>query len=1694
MENNGQGSAMEGRPTDEFDADDLEADNAMMQTSEGLMSIVRRDCVSPELSTERRRMMEFIPDDTSNLFQPVRTLNFSDTDVTHDDDSITQDEGNQNGGSQFEEVHDEPGSTTTGSNLIDLEWMEEGNENQNMRIIEGHDSSPLEVVRSSVMVSYVGVSQQHMSPSGHGSVMSQSPLPPQSRQDQSLSQTSQQFNQSLVSQTAFSPLKEDMNMSGRGSPTLSDSLDERDAENGQYGGRRPQRDADVHHYPSFSGTGPPMSVGHDYHGNDGMHRNVTVNIPYSSHQQSFDERALVNSNNNKENVSPRVNISPSFTSNISTANQGPRSDQEFDRSQQLQEFDNPEVQVIAGGLATWEDAGNDAENNVHVGSNSLMRCAVVGHSVAPSTRGGRSSDSQPRLASQGMAAPCPRLVRTEQRQATHGLAGQTGTGRGNAGRLTHNRGIPSRGVGRSRPVVQGAGQPRPVVQGSSVADVKKVQKIGTASNASRPNVNDRRGVEPIDRSLDRISGVGSERPQTRAQIGVGVADSRSDSRTPPIHMQTSVTSPRIQAALNNNSPVGHEPVIGCFKVSAGFRQDDDNDDESVVDSVHTHMDAMSSASYKLSPKLNEMSPPSVSVDIQGMEDVRSHLRNMLRLSENTFAERPTFDMGDTASELLMDQAFKRPFSSHIQGDVPDLFESFPNYSSTMFHDLSESAISKPDASFQPDRSYMREALEKERYRRKHCEQQIHHLNIRLLEAQQQLAVAVATDRKKDNMIEQLDKQLAKVVEGWKKREMEKDEYLKLMLREKSQIEQSLHQQQEMINSFESDMAHTIDELKREKENSAQAIESLRQQIDEILREKLHAEEQLDAERERGSLISQEWQQLKEARELAESRAQQLQERLHKEQDEWYKREQDLLSTIDDVKEANLKVIQMEKSRSDEYQSLAADMEERLRETQTQNKKLEMDIDALEREKESIKVEIAIIEAKYETAQRKLEADLHSQMEKEIAEQVAQVQEKMDELTSELQDKHRQQVKEIHQRHQADLEEHMQLFSEDARKKDDDYRQQIQNYEERLKEYRNENTALKHAKQKLESQRMEVLSKLQYMMQSQWNEAVSLLVSTPQRNSQGSQIAAQMNLGIFGAPEPKTSSPKEGRSLLHTADTKRNTQPEHSLRSVNEMERYLQSLHLGETDGPDVIQSDSQGFVVSQDPDASFVSEVLSDSPPPLPIRTTYENSRSTSHVQEQTSFMDHFFTNPSAQFPVGIHGYLVNQMSKSLANPNASVENPASERHVFQSMANERQAFQSTANERQAFQSMANESQAFQNIANERQSFQSTANERQAFQSTANERQAFQNVVSMPNPAVMIRPPQQQSRPVKGGGQSGFSACPPSPKKGRHRVRHQSAEDDPRWQVEPEHDEINATDAAPYTNSPHSSAHHSPQNSPRHLSRHGMSPPVKQTRHSQEVENHADVLVTDGGEDVADVVRLDKDYNDISQRVAEHESRQEELQHYIKMLLDRPPAAEQNLPAGSEILESSQEATSELDLNDTAQAALLNRELKRIQELRERLNPAADGTRPEREKPKSTQHGSQMHGVLPPEQLSEISRLLDEYRTRWEASPGLQVDDSVTQLLDLLQNLPNRHVTSAAEQRHTFVPLSPKSKSRVQIIGAKKPVAVKQPSQPAVSRAAADTSRRSESESEKSYPVPGTRKMERKMTKTSQKSRHSAWK
>ena len=85
----------------------------------------------------------------------------------------------------------------------------------------------------------------------------------------------------------------------------------------------------------------------------------------------------------------------------------------------------------------------------------------------------------------------------------------------------------------------------------------------------------------------------------------------------------------------------------------------------------------------------------------------------------------------------------------------------------------------------------------------------------MLETQQQLAVAVSVDKKKDAMIEQLDKTLSKLVDGWKKQEAEKQEALDGLKTEKEGVDKALDKAKKDYESLVADQNHLAEQLQHQ---------------------------------------------------------------------------------------------------------------------------------------------------------------------------------------------------------------------------------------------------------------------------------------------------------------------------------------------------------------------------------------------------------------------------------------------------------------------------------------------------------------------------------------------------------------------------------------------------------------------------------------------------------------------------------------------------------------------------------------------------------------------------------------------------------------------------------------------------------------------------------------------------------------
>ncbi|KAI7789840.1 putative centrobin-like, partial [Triplophysa rosa] len=153
------------------------------------------------------------------------------------------------------------------------------------------------------------------------------------------------------------------------------------------------------------------------------------------------------------------------------------------------------------------------------------------------------------------------------------------------------------------------------------------------------------------------------------------------------------------------------------------------------------------------------------------------------------------EFGAPVSQHLLVESPDSDCTSHLLGgavSLGEMDELFPLYS--RLHVDSSRSVSELQV--------LRDSLERERSRRKVCEQQVASLQNKVLQVQQQFTLAVAADRKKDIMIEQLDKTLVKVVEGWRRHDQDRSDEIKLLQDEKQKAETTLHKQKEALSCVE----------------------------------------------------------------------------------------------------------------------------------------------------------------------------------------------------------------------------------------------------------------------------------------------------------------------------------------------------------------------------------------------------------------------------------------------------------------------------------------------------------------------------------------------------------------------------------------------------------------------------------------------------------------------------------------------------------------------------------------------------------------------------------------------------------------------------------------------------------------------------------------------------------------------------
>ncbi|XP_031821323.1 centrobin isoform X3 [Sarcophilus harrisii] len=501
-----------------------------------------------------------------------------------------------------------------------------------------------------------------------------------------------------------------------------------------------------------------------------------------------------------------------------------------------------------------------------------------------------------------------------------------------------------------------------------------------------------------------------------------------------------------------------------------------------------------------------------------MESVRGHLQSMLQASRDTapplrflwllagdnlipgtVPERreDSFDSDSTATLLNT-----RPLQElSPPSSAPALEELFPRYTS----------IRPGTPHYFPDLQGLRDALDTEHTRRRHCERHIQNLQTRVLELQQQLAVAVAADRKKDLMIEQLDKTLARVVEGWNRHEAERTEVLRGLQEEQKAIELSRSQQQETIARLEQSLKQTKEALSREREGTNQ-----QQQEQETLKEARQAlARSLEREQQRCRTLQEERdearaEQLNQHRELEA-----LQAALEEKHQAWTQREHQLEERCKSLQEEGRIQLEREQANSQRDIQAAREAQQLLSSVQSDVQRLEEELDTARRERDALQLETSLVQARFEAQRVQMESELAILLEQRVTERLAQVQESSLRQVSSLREQHRKQLQELTEQHQQELSNQLDQFQGELSEREDRHQQVSQDYELRLAHEQARVRELRMVHRQLEEQRVELVERFQSMLRAHWDEAHQLLSTT-----------APSQIPPPGTPSSLASCPRE----------------------------------------------------------------------------------------------------------------------------------------------------------------------------------------------------------------------------------------------------------------------------------------------------------------------------------------------------------------------------------------------------------------------------------------------------------------------------------------------------------------------------------------------------------------------------------------
>lgn len=386
---------------------------------------------------------------------------------------------------------------------------------------------------------------------------------------------------------------------------------------------------------------------------------------------------------------------------------------------------------------------------------------------------------------------------------------------------------------------------------------------------------------------------------------------------------------------------------------------------------------------------------------------------------------------------------------------------------------------------------MRVRLEEEKYRRQHCERLIQQLQIRLLEEQQKLAVAVQVDRRKDQAILQLQDAWSHLVHHWKVLEEQRHNLATRLLSEREAHQTQEFEVKQKLKRLESELSKALD-----------LAQGYKEKLDSVEKEKQELIEEHNSEI-KGMMdrIQEEGQKLDKANQLNCQLIQQKEDALEKMKEaeqEAQKERKLLIDAQREVEDTHKKLYSFEAELSalkEERETLQLKLKEekgRIGILDQQKRSLQATLDENKKKEKSIREEMKQLTAQSERIKVELREYYQEQLEVVVRDKLREFQEQLDaaetSLHKELEQREHaltemasKQVKQISEKHQLE----MQLLEEK-------HAEEFQLYKLQLAQAVQQISQLEAKLQGYNSRKSEMVEKLHSVMETQWQEALRIV--------------------------------------------------------------------------------------------------------------------------------------------------------------------------------------------------------------------------------------------------------------------------------------------------------------------------------------------------------------------------------------------------------------------------------------------------------------------------------------------------------------------------------------------------------------------------------------------------------------------------